>query len=1362
MIDRNLRFFAHGLVIGLLAFAAAFSIAGLGSIVGNSITSFAINENVIGYSQDANILADHSITVPIALDSHPRKFDLSYFKISGKVKEGSDIKVYLDNGRRRLLVYSTSGPLSMTGSAIDFDNVAIPENPVLETAPEEMPVAETPIAEQPAINPSEQIPAETANESPAVAKPSQNQEIQLNSFSSKCEDTCDIRNKGFDTGNYNLVIEVNSGSIEIDSFDYGAVDLGKKVMRAQSFEVDSVVYDLLEKGNGKAQVMIEFKRGGNGKGSVMSAESNTNDFKVLHNYNDLNAMAAEIDSAGFEKLLSSGEISRIYPDEVLTVQLADSVPQINAPEAWKKQVDGVNITGKGQTVCVIDTGVDASHSALAGRVIAQKCFCYVSGTNCCPNGNNVDDNANDDNGHGTHVAGIIASNDLTYRGIAPEADIVAVKVCNSAGSCASSDIIAGIGFCTSNAALYNISAISLSIGGTIPYSGYCDSTSSSMTTAINNAVNNGLLMSIAAGNYNHNNGVSWPSCVEKATGVSAVDKSDAITDYSNRASSVTDLLGVGGSSSNPITSLAVSNSFAAKYGTSMAAPHVSGVVALLQQYSRLYNGRTMNVAEIEGLLKRTGKPITDPSTGAVYRRIDVGAAINSILKIDNSELSVEREGFGKIKFDGSVDLGAASEAFRVSQNFVSLDSAQYPSLDAPADITFYNLTFEKTPVVLKDGDVCTDCSPISYGNGSFSFHVNGFSNYSASQNSNLEVWSSADYGMPHYSGNGTLYSNITFFGSYVNRSGMQPLSDAACNITFSDIASSMEFNPSEGVYGFSRNFASEGSYSFTVRCSGQSSETLNISDDISVTKLYPSFSLKLNGGESNISVIRNSGARINSSLSNPDESLNVYLNGNLINSGKSTENVTSFSDLGSNNVTASYAGSLSYYPLSKTSWINVINDVTPPQFSNLSNPYGSFDENLALSINVDDDVEVGSVWLMENFSGAMQSHYLQSSGGIYSYSTSGLSMGNYSFSWDANDTSGNENSTGTLNFEVRRGKNPVRIYINGQSMNSAISYGSALNVTAYGKGNVYLFRDNMPVGNPDNSILDAKTSYAYFANSSGDGSYVENSTGASLGLNVTKAPSTVHLRLNGYHGSASTSSSSATLRAELTTPSTGAVSLYRGSTLLTSGSAPLESTQSFSSGTYAINASYNGSSNYLTSSEAFTLTVSSSSTTSSSSSSTSSSTTSTSCTPNWRCSDFYECSSGVQDRACYDLNNCGTLIGKPAVQQSCSSSLSFPAPYSGSAQENETLAVQKATRAETSLAVSSFFSSISGFASYLSNQIEEEPIIILPIIALGAVIALMAMNGLSRLRTRLKKAKNLKSSVKKSLKNEMRHMRKGN
>ena len=346
--------------------------------------------------------------------------------------------------------------------------------------------------------------------------------------------------------------------------------------------------------------------------------------RTTHDYNIIEGIAVSLPGKAIERLKELKNIISIQEDRIVHAFLSESIPLINATDVWD-----LGYNGSGKTVCVVDTGIDYNHPALAGKVIAQKCYCYKQGAKgCCPNNLDEDDNAMDDNGHGTHCAGIVASQDNTYRGVSPGADLMAVKVLDSTGSGYESDVIAGIDWCSAQ----NPDVISISLGGGL-FSSYCDSEGDAQ--AVNNAVDAGAVVSVASGNDGSTTQISAPACASKAISVGDVydanvggiswtactdstTYADKIVCHCNR-NNILDLLAPGAL----IMSTVLNNQFDEYGGTSMAAPHVSGAAALLLE-AKPY----LTPAQVEGTLKYTGVNIDDSGSDLTFPRIDVLAAVS--------------------------------------------------------------------------------------------------------------------------------------------------------------------------------------------------------------------------------------------------------------------------------------------------------------------------------------------------------------------------------------------------------------------------------------------------------------------------------------------------------------------------------------------------------------------------------------------------------------------------------------------------------------------------------------------------------------------------------------------------------------
>jgi subtilisin family serine protease len=290
-----------------------------------------------------------------------------------------------------------------------------------------------------------------------------------------------------------------------------------------------------------------------------------------------------------------------------------ALDQINAPQAWSRGAAGANTT-----IAVVDTGVDLSHPDLEAKLLPGADF--VGGANNCPG-------AQDQHGHGTHVAGIaaaITNNGIGVAGTAPQAAILPVRVLDHEGSGTIDDVVAGIRYAADQGA----EVINLSLGE-LPVVGQLRALNEDLEAAINYAYARGSLVVAAAGNETFPL-CSYPSFAERALCVAATDSRELPTYYSSFPNNQTMLGfrapgGVGsvfcedsedvwstlwpGSRSDcepRADDIAGYGTFA---GTSMAAPHVAGVAALL-------SGLGLNNAQIIDRLKATSRKPGTSSRGS--------------------------------------------------------------------------------------------------------------------------------------------------------------------------------------------------------------------------------------------------------------------------------------------------------------------------------------------------------------------------------------------------------------------------------------------------------------------------------------------------------------------------------------------------------------------------------------------------------------------------------------------------------------------------------------------------------------------------------------------------------------------------
>lgn len=365
------------------------------------------------------------------------------------------------------------------------------------------------------------------------------------------------------------------------------------------------------------------------------------DFQVNSRFTNIFGLSGTVTKKGLRQLQRHPLVKAIHYDRENAIFLTESLGVIGADSVQGTLLRGNNITGLGETVCVIDTGIDYTHESLGNCTAAQftagNCSKVVAGYDFV----NSDNNPLDDHGHGTHVAGIIAANG-TVTGVAPGARIAAIKSCNSGGACLNSWIISGIDACMDNMAAYNVSVISMSLGGG-KFSAACDS--DPLASAANDAAALGIFVVASSGNDGNKTHLASPACASNVTAVGATYDADVgsktyttpgctdattavdkVACFSN-SNALLDLMAPGA----VITSTARNGGTTSMTGTSQAAPHVAGAAALLLHYRNLQNGGNLTPSQLQSVLNTTGVMVTDAGNSLTFSRINLSAALASLV-----------------------------------------------------------------------------------------------------------------------------------------------------------------------------------------------------------------------------------------------------------------------------------------------------------------------------------------------------------------------------------------------------------------------------------------------------------------------------------------------------------------------------------------------------------------------------------------------------------------------------------------------------------------------------------------------------------------------------------------------------------
>lgn len=404
-------------------------------------------------------------------------------------------------------------------------------------------------------------------------------------------------------------------------------------------------------------------------------------------WNDLNGTQSSQDKLQqfISKITTTNSIAPMYvqgwpyPANEIHAQTSQSSLLIDM-DAFRADPRFAAVDGQGLAVVILDTGIDLDHpyfgldndnDGVADRIVFNQDFT-----------SDGDPDAQDVNGHGSNVSGIIASEDAIRTGMCPGVDIIHLQVLDDGGGGQFGWLETALQWVISNHATYNIAAVNMSLSdgknwsmASSPY-GIGDELAALAAADI--------VVGSSAGNnfypFNSVQGVGYPAADPNTLAVSAVYDSgttgynyingaqafssgpDRITPFSQRHITLTDVFAPGA----PITNAGPIGNIITYHGTSQAAPHITGIAVLAQQLAEQHLGRRLTIVELRQLLRDTGATIHDGddeddnvvNTNLNFQRVDMLSLAEAILAMASCPGDFDEDG----DIDGS-DFWAFTNTF---------------------------------------------------------------------------------------------------------------------------------------------------------------------------------------------------------------------------------------------------------------------------------------------------------------------------------------------------------------------------------------------------------------------------------------------------------------------------------------------------------------------------------------------------------------------------------------------------------------------------------------------------------------------------------------------------------------------------
>ena len=314
------------------------------------------------------------------------------------------------------------------------------------------------------------------------------------------------------------------------------------------------------------------------------------EFQTQFRYWLIDSIAGTVELSRIHEIIDLPGVVFVELDGVLGIQMEEVVPVHGVDLVWQD----TGYTGEGVTMAIIDTGIDGNHTALDdldddNMTDDPKIVAFYDAINNPGATNGTEIFPYDDNGHGTHCAGITAGTgapNYQHIGVAPRANLVGVKVLDGGGSGSFAAVMAGMQWTVEKRHEFNIRAASMSLGALTGAIEWTSSEEESVNRMANEMMRAGVTLFIAAGNSGGTATIGTPGSAEDVITVGSLDKDTSIAIYSSQGPTEEgrvkpNIAFVGSSVNAPDAN--TGDGYVALSGTSMATPGAAGVAVLMYQ-----------------------------------------------------------------------------------------------------------------------------------------------------------------------------------------------------------------------------------------------------------------------------------------------------------------------------------------------------------------------------------------------------------------------------------------------------------------------------------------------------------------------------------------------------------------------------------------------------------------------------------------------------------------------------------------------------------------------------------------------------------------------------------------------------------